>query len=129
MTNHHSHLDEQTEKPTPMFPWPNCLSIRNILMDRVEEEAQSRLSGEARYEPILDSSQQDLSAPGLQDAVLQAIGDYNMPGRLLDRLDGEQDLCADKAVELLPPDQFEQMVQATMEALSKQALSKQDDPK
>ena len=100
-----------------MLDWPNSESVRNAVTERAEEEARRRLGEEAGYETLLDQQDSLAHTPGLDPALREVFGEYDLPEHLLVQLDAEQQLLAGQAIERLPAGQFEQLVQAAARKL------------
>ena len=100
-----------------MLDWPNSESVRNAVTERAEEEARRRLGEEAGYGPLLNGHESIAVTPGLDLALREAFGEYDIPEHLLVQLDAEQQVLAGQAIERLPTGQFEQLVQAAVRKL------------
>ena len=88
-----------TKQSQPLIPWPNEESVRNTIMAIIASE-QGDPGTQGRW---LDETGTQALAPGIMDAIRREMGEYDMPERLLQDLDEEQDFIARNVLRKMDP--------------------------
>lgn len=107
--------------------WPHTDSIQLALLAHASREAQQRMAKPASaqaHDPHADLPEADLllsimhrQVPAARAAVNQSINEDSQPDHLMAELEALQQDHVSRAIEIMPPDQYEQLVQLALRRL------------
>ena len=98
-------MTEQGKDPNPLLTWPNSESIQQtVLALLILDQGETETEVDGNY---LEAHEVTELAPGLGDAILEGIRNYNMPESLLQILGEEQDGIARDILGSMPEGQIE----------------------
>lgn len=110
----------QNERPTPplrdrgLLDWPTRETVWHRAMESVQDRAQTEADNtlDLPDEPILSQQESYSAAPGLSQAIDQAIARTIVPDNLSELLDQHADRCARATIWDLPEDHQQELANA-----------------
>ena len=120
--------EEPAEQPVHQWPvhhWPDSLTIHHLITELATKQAAAEMEKENpgfRFRASMYGASPDLGkslrlAPGIDDAVAEAVRAYQPSDTLYDVLDQEMQELAETARDLLPREQWDRLRNAAKEHL------------
>ena len=102
--------------------WPTSETVMTAIMQSLElEEAPEGQRQEHNDQPPVGPAEALLNAPGLHREIVEYIQNhYDLPQRLLEDLDQETQFCAQEVLKRLPPQELQQLRQATRQRIAEE---------